>query len=512
MYCSLFRFRMFLYMSIVLFSLFTSTVCVAQPDGVGSKTYGLVIGDDDRKEVTELWLNEHPKYRGLFDAIGMLCLNGNNPNGSCRAGGGQCTATHVGSGLVITAGHCFSNSSAYEQSNLPCSPATIQWGYRKDRPSYLTSRCTRVRALKHIRPYDYAILEVDPIPPVYVRAIPNAGSSSGVSSPGTMFGHPYGRALTWSGTCYMPPFASAVAHTCDSEKGTSGALIIEDNHLVAVGIHYGDTGTLNAGVYLSHTPYGNIINDHFRPRGRIIGIGGKCLDVAGGNSADRTPIQLWDCNDTSAQEWSRTPFDMIIGLADKCLDTPSSENLTRTWLFGCHGESNQNWSFQDSEIRGLDNKCLDAPIEDPSSLTRTQLWECNGGDGQKWTLTKNHEIKNQQGKCLDSVGSGTENGNPVALYDCHGGANQMWDIFPGGSIRGIGGRCLDVSDGNSSNGTPLQLWDCNGTGAQRWYLRGAIRGLDGKCLDALGSNTSKGTPVIVHDCHFAPNQLWSYFP
>ena len=39
--------------------------------------------------------------------------------------------------------------------------------------------------------------------------------------------------------------------------------------------------------------------------GQITGLAGKCVDVAGANSADGTTVQLYDCNGTAAQQWSR---------------------------------------------------------------------------------------------------------------------------------------------------------------------------------------------------------------
>ncbi|MGW2356139.1 chitinase, partial [Streptomyces phaeofaciens] len=34
--------------------------------------------------------------------------------------------------------------------------------------------------------------------------------------------------------------------------------------------------------------------------GQITGLGGKCVDVAGANSANGTAVQLYDCNGTAA--------------------------------------------------------------------------------------------------------------------------------------------------------------------------------------------------------------------
>ncbi|NUK13674.1 ricin-type beta-trefoil lectin domain protein, partial [Streptomyces lunaelactis] len=54
----------------------------------------------------------------------------------------------------------------------------------------------------------------------------------------------------------------------------------------------------------------------------ITGLGGKCVDVAGANSANGTPVQLYDCNSTAAQQWS-VGTDGTIRALGKCLDVTS---------------------------------------------------------------------------------------------------------------------------------------------------------------------------------------------
>ena len=55
------------------------------------------------------------------------------------------------------------------------------------------------------------------------------------------------------------------------------------------------------------------------PRGAITGIDDKCVDVAGGSSANGTRIQLWECNGTAAQRWGVTSDGTLEALG-KCLD------------------------------------------------------------------------------------------------------------------------------------------------------------------------------------------------
>ena len=46
--------------------------------------------------------------------------------------------------------------------------------------------------------------------------------------------------------------------------------------------------------------------------GGITGYGGKCVDVAGANTANGTAVQLWTCNGTNAQNWTVANADNSI--------------------------------------------------------------------------------------------------------------------------------------------------------------------------------------------------------
>jgi Ricin-type beta-trefoil lectin domain len=38
--------------------------------------------------------------------------------------------------------------------------------------------------------------------------------------------------------------------------------------------------------------------------GQVVGIGGKCLDVLGGGTSDRTPLMIATCSAAVSQQWS----------------------------------------------------------------------------------------------------------------------------------------------------------------------------------------------------------------
>ncbi|MFJ2828187.1 ricin-type beta-trefoil lectin domain protein [Streptomyces sp. NPDC087263] len=121
--------------------------------------------------------------------------------------------------------------------------------------------------------------------------------------------------------------------------------------------------------------------------GTITGLGGKCLDVAGASSTNGTAIQIYDCNGTAAQQWTRG---------------------------------------SDGTIRAL-GKCLDVTGNSTTDGAKLQLWDCAGSTNQKWTVSSAGAIiGTQSNKCADVTGSSSANATPVQIWTCGGAANQKW--------------------------------------------------------------------------------------
>ncbi|TXS52166.1 glycoside hydrolase family 16 protein [Streptomyces sp. t39] len=125
--------------------------------------------------------------------------------------------------------------------------------------------------------------------------------------------------------------------------------------------------------------------------GPITGIGGKCVDVAGANSADGTPVQLYDCNGTAAQRWT-VGADGTIRALGKCLDVASGGTADGTvvQLWTCNGSAAQRWVANAARdiVNPQANKCLDATGNSSANGTRLQIWTCGGTANQKWTVTR----------------------------------------------------------------------------------------------------------------------------
>ncbi|MBY8848661.1 ricin-type beta-trefoil lectin domain protein, partial [Saccharothrix sp. MB29] len=123
--------------------------------------------------------------------------------------------------------------------------------------------------------------------------------------------------------------------------------------------------------------------------GAVTGIGGKCVDVAGANSANGTAVQLWTCNGTAAQSWT-------VGA--------------------------------DSTLRAL-GKCMDVTGAGTANGTPVQLWDCNGTGAQVWRAQADGTLRNPaSGRCLDATGPGSADGTRLQIWDCFAGANQVWRL------------------------------------------------------------------------------------
>jgi glucose/arabinose dehydrogenase len=124
--------------------------------------------------------------------------------------------------------------------------------------------------------------------------------------------------------------------------------------------------------------------------GPVVGLAGKCLDVAGGGTADGTKIQLYTCNGSAAQVWT---------------------------------VNGQVWRNPQS------GKCLDVAGGATANGTKAQLWTCNGTGAQNWTAQADKTVRNPvSGRCLDVSQNSSADGQQIHIWDCLGAANQQWNL------------------------------------------------------------------------------------
>jgi len=122
----------------------------------------------------------------------------------------------------------------------------------------------------------------------------------------------------------------------------------------------------------------------------LAGVGANlCLDVRAANSADGTPVQIFTCNGTNAQQWTVASGNTLQALG-KCLDVSGAgtTNGTKVQLFTCNATVAQVWVPQSngSLLNPNSGRCLDDPGATTTSGTQLQIWDCNGTNAQVWTL------------------------------------------------------------------------------------------------------------------------------
>ena len=124
--------------------------------------------------------------------------------------------------------------------------------------------------------------------------------------------------------------------------------------------------------------------------GSFVGPAGKCLDVAGGSSANGTAVQLYDCNGSAAQKWT-VAADGSVQALGKCLDVTSGSTAdgAKVQLYDCNGTGAQRWSYNSATgdvVNTAADKCLDVTDNSSANGARAQIWSCTGAANQKWKL------------------------------------------------------------------------------------------------------------------------------
>jgi hypothetical protein len=123
--------------------------------------------------------------------------------------------------------------------------------------------------------------------------------------------------------------------------------------------------------------------------GPITGYAGLCVDVRGANSANFTPVQVYTCNGTNAQQWTVVAAGSTLHALGKCMDINGGGTADGTTV---------------------------------------NLYDCNNTAAQVFIPQSNGALFNpQSGKCLDDTGFGGS-GTQLQIWDCSGNTNQHWNL------------------------------------------------------------------------------------
>jgi hypothetical protein len=124
--------------------------------------------------------------------------------------------------------------------------------------------------------------------------------------------------------------------------------------------------------------------------GPITGYDGLCVDVRGADSADFTPIQVYTCNGTDAQQWTVVEAGSTLHALGQCLDIDAGGTADGTTvdLYDCNDTAAQVFIPQSDGAlyNPQSGKCLDDTNSSTTPGTQLQIWDCTGNANQQWTL------------------------------------------------------------------------------------------------------------------------------
>jgi hypothetical protein len=123
---------------------------------------------------------------------------------------------------------------------------------------------------------------------------------------------------------------------------------------------------------------------------QITGYDGLCVDVRGANSANFTPVQVYTCNGTDAQQWTVVEAGSTLHALGKCLDIDGGGTADGTTvdLYDCNDTAAQVFIPQSDGAlyNPQSGKCLDDTNWSTTPGTQLQIWDCTGNANQKWSL------------------------------------------------------------------------------------------------------------------------------
>jgi hypothetical protein len=124
--------------------------------------------------------------------------------------------------------------------------------------------------------------------------------------------------------------------------------------------------------------------------GQITGYQGLCLDDRGASTTLFNPVQVYTCNNTSAQQWTVVQAGSLLKVFGMCLDINGGGTADGTTvdLYTCNGTGAQVWEPQSNGqlYNPQSNKCLD-DTNYGGSGTQLQIWDCTANDAaQVWTV------------------------------------------------------------------------------------------------------------------------------
>jgi hypothetical protein len=278
-----------------------------------------------------------------------------------------------------------------------------------------------------------------------------------------------------------------------------------------------------------------------KPPGSLVGLGGRCMTVAGGSTSWGTGMVAQECANTTKDTWQYFPASKHLqsnlqsspGVsANECLNisggTVNPNGSTPLINWGCGNYSNEAFSFEGVQLRAMGNMCVAAAATNGAAVTveycdgtapggKKREWNVISRDVPMGDLVVQYTAFQLAGTSYCITVGNTNYGTGAVLRSCTNTAYRSQQAFStsGGVLRtsANSGRCLNVSGGTDNPGASVVIWDgCNPDIANEFfYLSGMVKGL-GQCVDMLGGVSYDNASIGMWPCvATAPNHNWDYY-
>lgn len=272
------------------------------------------------------------------------------------------------------------------------------------------------------------------------------------------------------------------------------------------------------------------------------------LDIPGGSNNAGAKIQLYDANQSAAQQYKLTrhgddgTYEIRNVDSGKVLDIPNGNAYPGAPVqqYDSNDSNAQRWYLRNTGQGGmyiqskLGNFVLDLPSAQTWNGTRLQLWEPNFTRAQQFLFSTVVDLPSgyvritstANGSMVMDVPWGSQaDGAHIQTYTSNDTDAQKFTFRQVGNavyeiINAHSGKAVDLTWGSTNNGTAIQQYSRNNSCSQHWLVRqqgvGRYSFYSGcaadKAIDVPGGWAKNGAALQIYDGNGTAAQKWWLTP
>jgi Ricin-type beta-trefoil lectin domain len=249
--------------------------------------------------------------------------------------------------------------------------------------------------------------------------------------------------------------------------------------------------------------------------GAIVGLGGRCLNIAGGSTALGTAIIGWPCANQANDRFERQALTLQANLSiPRCLNIPGGDVANPLTTWDCvPTATNEQFHFTGTSWRAMGSKCIAA--QSTMAGSKVVLAACDGSAKQRWDFFEgNNRIRlNATNFCVNVPNGSNALATEVVLATCSTASSQSF-TFQDSLIR-FSDKCFNVLGAANTFGNHVGLWNGCDTvphfANEQFTIKGPITALN-QCVNMLGGQSFDGVTIGMFPCGGGlANETWERF-